>query len=763
MVQFVVDLADTSKESKNVGGKGANLGEMVRAGLPIPPGFIVTTESYEKFIKENGLDERIKQILAGTDLEDPKALKEASQQIEALIVGAEIPTEVERAIKDAYEELSIGKEVKRLGGIALDIIRAGREEAWVAVRSSATAEDLATASFAGQMRTLLNIKGILKLLMAIKECWASLFTPRAIFYRKQQGIEATPSMGVIVQKMVDSDKSGVIFTVDPTTNDMSKIIIEAAWGLGETVVSGLVMPDEYVVDKQSGQLLLKRISKKTVMRVREPTTGRTIQKTVPPDLAQAQVLTEDEIKKLWELSVKTEKHYKNQPQDIEWCIERGRIYFVQTRPVTTLCKVYAPEAIPEPKGKVLLEGLAASPGIAIGTVKIINQLSDLVKMQKGDVLVARMTNPDFVPYMKIASAIVTDEGGRTSHASIVSRELGVPCIVGTERATQVLSDGQRITVDAIRGKVYAGEVVVTTPKAEEAIELGPTATSVKVNLAFPEMAERASHADGVGLLRAEHMLTEAGKHPVYFAKTDPEGLINTIYSGIEKIAKVFRGKPVWYRTLDARTDEFRTLEGGETEPQEANPMLGWHGIRRSLDEPDVFRCEIEAIRRLHKAGYTNVCLMLPFVIKVDELRRVKEIIKEVAPDVNIKIGIMVETPAAAVRIEDFCKEGIAFASIGSNDLTQLVLGVDRGNTKIANLYSEFEPAVLDLIKAVIQTCKKYGVESSICGEAGSDPKMAEQLVEAGIDSISCEIDAIDKIRASVAKAEKRILFRKIKE
>jgi pyruvate,water dikinase len=761
MVQFVVDISEVNKESKNVGGKGANLGEMVRAGLPIPPGFIVTTDSYDKFIKDNNLEQKIGQILSKTDPRDPKGLKDASKEIESLIIGSEIPESIERAIKDAYEELSIGKEVKRIGGVALDIVRAGREEAWVAVRSSATAEDLATASFAGQMKTLLNIKGIPKLLMAIKECWASLFTPRAIFYRKQHGIEATPSMGVIVQKMIDSEKSGVIFTVDPTTNDTSKIVIEASWGLGETVVSGLVMPDEYVVDKESGKLLFKRISKKSVMRFRTA-TGQTIQKAVPADLAEVQVLNDKEIAKLWELSVKTEKHYKGQPQDIEWCEEKNRIYLVQTRPVTTLCKVYTPEAIPEPKGQVLFEGLAASPGIATGTVKIIHELTDLYKMQKGDILVAKMTNPDFVPYMKIASAIVTDEGGKTAHAAIVSRELGVPCIVGTQVATKVLSDGQKVTVDAIRGKVYSGEVVVT--KREEMVsELGPTATSIKVNLAFPEMAEKAVHADGVGLLRAEHMLTEAGKHPVYFAKTDPEGLITTIYSGIEKIAKIFEGKPIWYRTLDARTDEFRTLEGGQSEPIEANPMLGWHGIRRSLDEPDVFKCEVEAIRRLHKAGYTNVAIMLPFIAKIEELKRAKEIIKELAPDVEIKIGIMVETPAAVMEIETFCKEGIAFASIGSNDLTQLVLGIDRGNAKIAKLYSESDPAVLAMIRHTIEICKKYNVESSICGEAGSDPKMAELLVEMGISSISCEIDAIDKIRAVVARTEKRILFRKIKE
>jgi len=759
MEEWVLKFEEITKENKKVGGKGANLGELVQIGIPVPPGFVVTTDSYQRFLDYNNLQPQIDEILARTNLEDPKSLKEASEEIEKLITASPIPEEVSKAILDAYEELSVGHEIKKVGGIALDFIKAGREDVWVAVRSSATAEDLATASFAGQMRTLLNIKGGKRLLEAIKLCWASLFTPRAIFYRKQQGIEVMPSMGVIVQKMVNSEKSGVIFTVDPTTNDPEKIVIEASWGLGESVVSGLVRPDEYIVDKRTGKLLEKKIAKKQTMRVRGP-GGETVQKPVPEELKEKQVLAEPEIQRLWELSVKVENHY-GKPQDIEWCEERGKIYLVQTRPVTTLGKQV--ELQPEVQGEVLLEGLPASPGVAKGPVKLILDLTDLSKMGKGDILVARMTNPDFVPYMRIASAIVTDEGGRTSHAAIVSRELGIPCIVGTGKATQVLKDNQIITVDATRGKVYAGEVGIREERIEIPQELPETATSIKVNLAFPEAAEKVCKvADGVGLLRAEHMLTMAGKHPVYFAKTDPEGLTKTIYEGIKQIAKAFYPKPVWYRTLDARTDEFRQLEGGQEEPEEANPMLGWHGIRRSLEEPDVFYCEIEAIKRLHQEGLTNVCIMLPFICKPEELKRAKEIIKERGGE-NIKVGIMVETPAAAVRIEDFCKEGIAFASIGSNDLTQLVLGVDRGNSRIAGLYSELDPAVLELIRKVISVCKKYGVESSICGEAGSDPKMAEELVKMGIDSISVELDALAKIKQVVARIEKQLLLERARK
>ena len=768
---YTISLELVDKENKKVGGKGANLGEMMRAGLPIPPGFVVTTDSYDRYIRANKLEEKIKALVAGTSIEDPSSLERASAEIKALIMNGKMPVDIERAIRDAYEVLCVGKEVKNIGGAALDFVKAGRET-FVAVRSSATAEDLAEASFAGQMKTLLNVRGINNLLKAVKECWASLYTPRAIFYRKTKGIGNEISIGVIVQRMINSEKSGVIFTVDPTTNDQSKIVVEAAWGLGESVVSGLVTPDVYILDKQTGEIVEKKIQKKKIYRIRDEATGKTIELKTPAEKAEAQVLDESELKKLWQLAKRVEDHYMGAPQDIEWCEERNRIFFVQTRPVTTLGRTVSAEEAPA--GEVILEGLGASPGVAKGKVRIIRSLDELKKMEKGDILVTRMTNPDMVPYMKIASAIVTDEGGLTAHAAIVSRELGIPCIVGTREATTKLQENQEVTVDATRGKIYSGEVEIKAERPEVpeipggVVSESFTATEIKVNIAFPETAERvADKADGVGLLRAEHMLTESGKHPVYLAKNNPDELVRIIVDGVGKIARAFYPKPVWYRTLDARTDEFRGLEGGEEEPQEANPMLGWHGIRRALDEPDVFRCEIEAIKQLYNQGLRNIGVMLPFIAKVEELKKAKEIIESVfvgngEEGIPIKVGIMVETPAAALEIEAFCQAGIDFASIGSNDLTQMTLGVDRGNARISGLYDELDPAVLDLIKHTIQVCRKYNVPSSICGEAGSNPRMAEKLVEFGISSISCEMDAIERIRAVVARTERKLLLDKIR-
>jgi pyruvate,water dikinase len=797
---FILSFAHMGRESiKEVGGKGANLGEMVKAGLPVPPGFVVTTEAYMKFLKSNEIDSDIAEEIAKINADDIDSLNKGAEKIRKLILGSRIPDVLEREIKEAYVQLSLGKEMKGLSGPALDLVKAGRNNAIVAVRSSATSEDLADASFAGQLESILSVQGYQKLFDAIRQCWASLFTPRVIFYRKTKGFTEFPSMGVIVQRMVQSEKAGVMFTANPMNNDVSQMVVESAWGYGESIVSGLVTPDEYVLSKPSGEVISKRIGKKKWLRRMDPISGSVIKEDVEQSKVDAEVLTSLELRKLWELGRRVEEYYGGKPQDIEWCIERNRAFLVQTRAITTL----GARTIKHgggAEGHVLLAGLGASPGKVSGRVRLAPDAETVKSMEHGEILVTTMTTPSMVPLMRKAAAIVTDEGGSTCHAAIISRELGVPCIVGTGNATKILRQGQDIVVDAAEGKVYEaanapdGTAPISQSQAQEAAaglavfsELpvpssdvmasserpeshqearsepsekdGLTATSIKANIAFPEAAARAApRADGVGLLRAEHMLASSGRHPAHLARTDPEELVRIVEEGIGAIAKAFHPKPVWYRTLDARTDEFRDMEGGAEEPHETNPMLGWHGIRRSLDDPCVFRCELQAIRNLRQKGLDNVCIMLPFIISVEELRKAKSMI-----DFPAKVGIMVETPAAVTEIESFCREGIAFASIGSNDLTQLMLGVDRNNARLAGLYSEFHPAVLSAIRSVISSCRKHNVEISLCGESGSNPRMAELLVEAGIDSISVEADAIDSIRQVAARAERKILLRRLRE
>ncbi|HLC39572.1 MAG TPA: phosphoenolpyruvate synthase [archaeon] len=785
-MEYVEWFENLNKDSLLVaGGKGANLGEMTHLRLPVPPGFAITTRSFDIFIEQNKIKEKIQQIVDQTNVDDTQQLLSASARIKQLIVSAQIPLDIRNATLQGYKDLSFAYHAMReiLSPEAVKLISAGRDYALVAVRSSATAEDLPTASFAGQQATFLNVRGIPSYLDSVKKCWASLYEPRAIFYRAKNNVHSA-SICVIVQKMISSEKSGVMFTINPTTGE-ENVVIEATWGLGESLVSGEVEPDTYIVSRE-GKLVEKRIGRKERMKIREMSTDRTLDVPVAENMVMRQVMSEDELARLVEYGLMLERHY-GKPQDIEFAIEKNRIYIVQTRAVTTHYKKedaeksLAEREREEKASEVLVRGVGSSPGIATGTVRIVHGMQDISKVQKGDILVTTMTTPDLVPVMAKSAAIVTDQGGLTAHASIVGREMGLPVIVGTNDATKVLRDGMRVTVDAYVGKVYAGEVEAAATfggggsfaarsfrSAENVAELSeamqvPTRTKVKVNLVFAERAaEVAPYADGVGLLRVEHMITTAGVHPAKLVREGrSEEYVKILMDGIRPIAAEFAGagaKPVWVRTLDARSDEFRNLQGGADEPHEDNPMLGWHGIRRSLDEPDLLRAEFEAVKRLHAEGLTNVGVMLPFVINVDEFTRAREIAKEVGVPDSVKVGIMIETPAAAMNVAEFCKAGIDFISFGSNDLTQLVLGIDRNNAKIAGLFSEMHPAVRKMMRYAIKVCKSFHVETSICGEGPSNiPELVDFLVECGIDSVSVELDALARVKMRVAQKEKLML------
>ena len=776
---FVISAEGIGKGNvKEVGGKGANIAEMISIGLPVPPAFFITVESFQRFIDENNLRYVIAEAMKKTDFSSIDSLNRSSEKLRNIITSGKMPIQIRNAITKAYYNMSYVKDEKIIS--ALDFIKGTQQLPFVAVRSSSVLEDSEKTSAAGQYESYLNIKGVESLMHHVMMCWASVFTSRAIYYRNKNGQPQDAGIGVIVQTMVNSERSGVSFTVDPTNPTdagAEKIIIEACWGLGETIVQGQVEPDRYAVDKRNGEILEKFIGNKIMMRRRDPASGTTVIAKVPKELTNYQVINDTEIKALAAICKKIENHY-GKPQDIEWAAERGKLFIVQTRAVTVLQKV---EKHAELVGESLITGYGVSPGIGKGPVKIIHGLAELEKVIKGDVLVTEMTSPDYVPAMEKSSAIVTNQGGSTCHAAIVSRELGIPCIVGTKNATEVLKDGQFITVDASHGKVFAGdvsaeekptEVVPVEPVVvEEPVLAGMPAkqtvlgTKVKVNLAFPETAERAMHADGVGLLRLEHMLTRAGMHPMeYIRQGKANELRDMIIQGVGKVAKAFNPKPVWVRTLDVRTDEFRNMEGGANEPHEDNPMLGWHGIRRSLDEPEILKAEFTAVKNLHQHGLTNVAIMIPFTIDVSELRRAKAIAAEVGLPPSVKFGIMVEVPAAALTIEEYCKEGIDFISFGSNDLTQTTLGVDRNNERLIKIFDEMHGSMRFLFKHVISTCKRYGVKSSICGELPSNKEEAvEFLVRAGIDSVSVNIDAIDKVRGWVSNIERKILLDKARD
>jgi len=726
---------------KDVGGKGFNLIKLMNAGFPVPEAFFITAKAYEAFIEENEIKEEILGIINKINFDDVKSLHNASEEIKKIIIEAKMPSKLRDEIIDNYKKL-YGAPV-----LNLDFIKP-MDMPFVAVRSSGIMEDIEKASSAGQYETFLNIKSEENLIKAVQKCWASLYTARVIYYRNKNKQPQDTSIGVVVQRMINSEGSGVAFTIDPTNpkEGSNHIVIEACWGLGETLVQGKVEPDRYIIDKTTGDILEKIIGNKKTEMVRDAMYGITVERNVLKDKMNAQVLSDYEIVALAAYCKKIEQYY-NFPEDIEWAIERGKIYIIQARDVTTL-EDKRTEAI---QGTPILQGYGASPGVATGVVKIIRELNEIEKIQKGDILVTKMTSPDYVPAMEKSSAIITDEGGITCHAAIISRELGLPCIIATKTATQILKDGMKITVDATHGKVYEGEIKIKEEKEKE-LEI-KTKVQIKVNLAFPESAEKAKNADGVGLLRLEHMLTKFGMHPIeYVRQGRGEELTKIIFEGVEKVAKAFYPRHVWVRSLDARTDEFRNMKGGENEPKEDNPMLGWHGIRRSLDEPEILKCELRALKQLHEEGLDNVIWELPFIINVSELRKAKEIAKEMdAPD---NFGIMVEVPACALTIEEFCKEGIVFASFGSNDLTQTTLGLDRNNERLISLFDEMHPSMQFLFKHVIDICKEYKVESSICGELPSNREDAvEFLIKAGIDSISVNIDAIEKVREQASKIE----------
>lgn len=748
-ISFVKWFSELNRGSGSIaGGKGANLAEIYNLGMSVPPGFVVTAQAYDYLIKKAGLDSKISNLLQKINYENTAQLDVVTAEIRELIVEAKIPEEMEEEILESYAILGADNKEKE----ADELLKKPASETFVAVRSSATTEDLAEASFAGQQETFLNIRGNHDLLIAIKKCFASLFTPRATYYRNKKGFShAKSSLAVVVQKMIDSDKSGVIFSKDPSQR-RDDVVIEAVFGLGEGIVSGQITPDRYVVS-QKMEVLEKEIKDKKIALVKNPRGGQE-KITLDPKISKKQVLKEHEIIKLAEISLKLESHYKK-PQDIEFAIAHDEIYVVQTRPITTLEKRFSVESVKDLKGEVILTGLAASPGIGAGKVKIVYSLKDLGKIESGDILVTEMTNPDMVVTMQKCAAIITDEGGLTAHAAIVSREMGIPAVVGTRAATTQLKDGEIVTVDGFTGKVYRGKVAESMQKEIKPV-VSKTRTQLKVILDLPTFAQRAAKSGikSVGLARLEGIIAESGKHPNYFLeKGRIKDYEEIIFRGIQKIAEYF--DDIWVRTSDIRTDEFQNLQGAP-EKVEANPMLGMHGIRFSLKYPEILKAELNAMRRVSEKNGKNkkIGIMAPQVISVDEVKRLKKMIADIGFN-NAKIGVMIETPAAVGIIEDICKEGIEFISFGTNDLTQYTLAIDRGNEQVQSLYNEMHPSVLNQLAHVIRVCKEKGVESSICGQAGSNKEMVNFLVLQGIDSISVNADVAADIADYISQIESK--------
>lgn len=748
--RYVEDIADLRmSDAEEAGGKGANMGEMVAAQLPVPPGFVVLRDSYLESMAAAGVADdlnaahREAMLSAG----DPSRFDEMCQKMQALVLKAGMPDGVREKILAAYR--TMGPNVI------------------VAVRSSATGEDGADASFAGMNATFTNIAGEHDLIDGVQRCWASLFGARVVAYRASRGFTADPAMAVVVQQMIASERSGVAFTADPTTDATDRVVVEGAFGQGEVVVSGSVEPDTYVVAKDTGEILSRRIGYKSFKIVRGA-DGSDQTVDLSEAQAQSQVLNDDEVRVIADIAVRSERH-AGCPQDTEWAIAGGKTWIVQTRPITTLHRAGKP--VPETH-EVLLQGLPAVPGEASGVVRVLADVADGARLQDGEVLVAQMTNPDWLPTMRRAAALVTDTGGMTCHAAIVARELGVPCIVGARSATKDLKDGTVVTVDGTHGRVLAGKAVggaQTTPVAAApavAAVAEVTATKIYVNVAMPDKAEQAAEldVDGVGLLRAELILEDAlrNRHPRDLIEHgEQDSLVDSLATAVGRIAAAFTPRPVVYRASDFRTNEFRNLQGGQKyEPEEHNPMIGYRGCYRYVSNPDLFALELTALARVREQN-PNLHLMIPFVRTKWELEKCLELVdaSPLGRQRGLHRWVMAEVPSVVYWLPEYVGMGIDGVSIGSNDLTQLMLGVDRDSDLCAELYDESDAAVLDAIGQIITTARRQGITASLCGQAPSSrPDFAEHLVRMGITSISVTPDVAQRTRRNVAAAERRLLL-----
>ncbi len=748
------------------GGKAANLGELISAGFNVPGGFVLTTTSYDYFLEKNDLLKHILPLLEKVDVSSEASLQDCSVRIRKAFDDAIVPEDLKFEILKEFHSLFESK--KKLG--------------LVAVRSSATAEDLPTASFAGQQDTFLNVYEPGDLIDKVKKCWSSLFTPRAIAYRASKGFEHSKvKLAVVVQKMVNSEVAGIMFTVDPNS-ELPHIIVEAGYGLGEAIVGGKVTPDTYVVDKFHTKIINKRVAKQTWKLVRGK-TGDTVREEVPVGDVEKQKLTDEQILEVADIGNQIELHY-NKPMDIEWCLEDGDFYVVQARPVTTLSSSNGGKKVAEKgkeqkeAGKILLKGLAASPGTASGPVRLYKEEESLDVVKKGDILVTVMTSPDMVPAMTRAAAIITDEGGMTCHAAIVARELGTPCIVGSKEATKLLKDDMVVTVDGSRGVVIEG---AEAKKEEErapsavAVSVPVTATKIMVNVAIPHKADEYSKlpVSGVGLMRIEFLFTSfIGEHPSHMVEQGrSKELVEKLAEGIGIVGKAFFPRPIILRLSDFKTNEYRDMPGGEKyEPPEQNPMIGWRGCSRyvSASYRDAFKCELLAVKKAREEmNLKNIWVMLPFVRTVGEVEEITAMMEEVGlkRGNDFKLYLMAEVPVIIFMAEEFSEVCDGF-SIGSNDLTQLIMGADRDSDILAKMgyFDERQEAIKRAIAHLIETAHKKGVPVGICGQAPSVyPEFTEFLVRCGIDSISLNPDTVVKTISMVASVEQRIILESLRK
>ncbi len=760
-----------------VGGKSSSLGEMTSSmDVPVPYGFATTARAYQYFMNQTGLNDKVNALLEGIqDYESSEELRTTCEKIRNLIVDAKMPADLADDIEKAYADLAE---------------KVGQDDPFVAIRSSATAEDLPNASFAGQQESYLNIKGAADVVDRVQQCYSSLFTDRATYYRHKQNFpHEKVALSAAVQMMVFSKASGIMFSVNVANGDASKIVIDAIYGLGEYIVLGKVTPNHFVIDKQSMKIVEKNIVKQPIELVRVP-DGGTKEQEVPIELQDKQVLTDSQVIELAGYAKEIERHYGGY-MDMEYALDinTDKLWIVQARPETVWSQKKKEgntgddNVVAVADAKVAVRGLPASPGVASGVVHVIDDPKDIDQFKKGEVLVTLMTSPDWVPAMKKAAAIVTNNGGMTCHAAIVSREMQIPCIVGTKSkevaATDVFKTGDVVTVDATNGIVYMGKVDSLIKKPETAQVGGqvvaaetfaPTATRVMMNLGDPDLAEKYSTlpADGIGLMREEFLWTSfIHEHPLYLIEQGhPEKVVDMLADGISKVARVMAPRPMVLRLSDFKSSEYRNLKGGDKyEPHEPADLLGWRGASRYYDPKyiEAFKLELAAVKKVrNEFGLKNLNIMIPFVRTVAEAQKVTDIIRNegLIRSADFKIYMMAEIPSNIILADKF-NQFIDGYSIGSNDLAMLILGCDRNNDTVASLFDERDLAVKRAIRHLIKAAHKDGKTVGICGQAPSEyPDFTNFLIQSGIDYVSVNPDMVKETKRNVAHFEQRIMLDK---
>ena len=757
-MKYIVWFSQIDKEDVDiVGGKGANLGEIRRIGSPVPDGFVVTSKAYFEFLEKNKLGVRVEEILGKLDYNNQELVDEIAEHIKDVIKSSPLPEEIISEVRNEYKKLSNSK-------------------GYVAVRSSATVEDLSVKSFAGQLDTFLNLNNLDNILSSIKKCWASLYNPRALLYLKESGLgKSKIGVAVIIQEMVQSEVSGVMLTVDPMTNNKDRLVIESVWGLGNLIVEGVVTPDHYEVAKSSFTIINKKISTQTTQLI----LAKEQNKEIPVSAAyqKIQKVSDEKIIELAKIGRKIENTYLF-PQDIEWAIENNKLYILQSRPVTSA------ESEPDEKFEkteinlpVLVKGTPTSPGIAQGVAKIIKSSKQVARVKRGDILVLPVNNHNFIAALKKAAAVITDKGGETSHAAIIAREMGLPCVVGTSIATNMIKPDTVVTVNGSTGIVYKGglpykrisRLVASFEDKSASNKKEPadkkTATKIFVNLVDSTLAYEISqkNVDGVGLLRAEFLISEIGIHPKKLIEKNKKDLyIKKIIEGLKISCASFDPRPVVYRVSDYTSNEYKNFKNGsQYEIEEENPLLGFRGAIRYISEPEIFSLELEAIKYVrNKLNLKNLWLLIPYVRTLEEMANIKRMVAAsgLHRSSTFKLILSVEVPSTVFLIDKFLDIGIDGISIDLTDLTSLLLGADRGNEKIFKYFSDLDKSVLWALERVIKEARRKRVYSTLVGQnTVLSPQLVDKVIEWGIDSISVTPDMIESTRNTVYEAEKRVV------